>query len=102
MRMSWGVARRRQADLVPGDVVLGAPLAIDCESAFDIGVAKFFNGPDAMHLVNAMPKIAVLLLVPIWLTGCVSVSSSDPNPPQRTTVVTPAPGTTTVCNPGPC
>lgn len=55
-----------------------------------------------MHLVNAMPKIAVLLLVPIWLTGCVSVSSSDPNPPQRTTVVTPAPGTTTVCNPGPC
>ncbi|RZT39437.1 hypothetical protein [Cupriavidus agavae] len=52
---------------------------------------------------RAMPKVAVLLLVPVLLAGCVSFSSSDPNPPQRTTVVTPPAGSsTTVCSPGPC
>lgn len=50
-----------------------------------------------------MSRIAVLLLLPVVLTGCVSFSSSDPNPPQRTTVVTPPPGSsTTICSPGPC
>lgn len=55
------------------------------------------------HREHMMIRFAVLLCLPLWLAGCVSVSSSDPNPPQRTTVVTPAPGSaTTVCNPGPC
>ncbi|GJG98030.1 hypothetical protein [Cupriavidus pauculus] len=49
-----------------------------------------------------MSRFAVLLLLPMVLAGCVSFSSSDPNPPQRTTVVTPPPGSTTVCSPGPC
>ncbi|WP_423200153.1 MULTISPECIES: hypothetical protein [unclassified Cupriavidus] len=47
-------------------------------------------------------RLLLLLLVPAALAGCVSFSSSDPNPPNRTTVVTPAPGATTICAPGPC
>jgi len=43
----------------------------------------------------------LLLLLPLALAGCVSFSSSDPNPPNKTTVVVPQPGTT-VCSPGPC
>ena len=50
-----------------------------------------------------MSRLAVILMLPICLAGCVSFSSSDPNPPQKTTVVTPAPGTTTtICSPAPC
>lgn len=50
-----------------------------------------------------LSRIAVLLLLPISLAGCVSISSSDPNPPQSSTVVTPAGSGTKVCSsPGPC
>ncbi|WP_404994626.1 hypothetical protein [Cupriavidus pauculus] len=50
-----------------------------------------------------MSRIVLLSMLPMILAGCVSFSSSDPNPPQRTTVVTPPPGTaTTICSPGPC
>jgi len=52
-----------------------------------------------------MFRIAISMLLPICLAGCVSISSSDPTPPQHTTVVTPAPaqgGSTTICSPNPC
>ena len=52
---------------------------------------------------HTMSRLIVILMLPIYLAGCVSFSSSDPNPPQKTTVVTPAPGTTTtICSPAPC
>lgn len=50
-----------------------------------------------------MSRFLLLLIVPVSLAGCVSFSSSDPQPPARTTVVTPPAGSsTTVCSPGPC
>lgn len=49
-----------------------------------------------------LSRIAILLLLPVSLAGCVSISSSDPNPPQSSTVVTPAGSATTVCSPAPC
>lgn len=52
--------------------------------------------------IATIARIAVLLLLPVSLAGCVSISSSDPNPPQSSTVVTPAGSATTICNPGPC
>lgn len=42
----------------------------------------------------------IALLLPLALGGCLSFSSSDPNPPQHTTVVVPQ--SATVCNPSPC
>lgn len=48
-----------------------------------------------------MSRFALLLLLSVSLCGCVSISSSDPNPPQSSTVVTPA-GGTTICNTAPC
>jgi hypothetical protein len=38
----------------------------------------------------------VVLIVPLALGGCVSLSSSNPPPPSNTTVVVPQ-GTTVVC-----
>lgn len=50
-----------------------------------------------------MSRFLLLLIVPVSLAGCVSFSSSDPQPPARTTVVSPPAGSsTTVCSPGPC
>ncbi len=45
-----------------------------------------------------MSRFVIPVLLAIGLAGCVSVSSSDPNPPQRNTVVTPG----TTCSPAPC
>ena len=49
----------------------------------------------------------IALLLPLTLGGCLSFSSSDPSPPQHTTVVVPpqsnvvtTPGP--VCSPTPC
>lgn len=49
----------------------------------------------------------IVLLLSLTLGGCLSFSSSDPSPPQRTTVVVPpqsnvvtTPGP--VCSPTPC
>ncbi|WP_420994739.1 hypothetical protein ACKI2N_021440 [Cupriavidus sp. 30B13] len=47
-------------------------------------------------------SIVVALLLPLVLAGCVSFSSSDPNPPNKTTVVVPPAGSTTYCSPAPC
>ncbi|CAG4895231.1 hypothetical protein R69919_01980 [Paraburkholderia gardini] len=44
----------------------------------------------------------VLLLGSLFLSGCLSFSSSDPSPPNRTTVVVPEQSPATVCNPSPC
>lgn len=50
-----------------------------------------------------MQRYAILIatLLPLALAGCVSFSSSDPNPPAKTTVVVPPQGAT-VCTPSPC
>lgn len=36
-------------------------------------------------------RIAFALLLPVLLAGCISFSSSDPNPPPRTVIVNPPP-----------
>jgi hypothetical protein len=45
-------------------------------------------------------RVIVLLFLPA-ITGCVSLSSSNPSPPNNTTVVVPS-DSRLVCNPGPC
>ncbi|CAG2138887.1 hypothetical protein LMG31506_02030 [Cupriavidus yeoncheonensis] len=45
--------------------------------------------------------LAVLLLT-LSLTGCVSVSSSDPNPPANNAGARPSSGTTVTCPQGGC
>jgi hypothetical protein len=47
----------------------------------------------------------IALLLPVTLAGCLSFSSSEPSPPERTTVVVPQSGTVTTtpgCNTTPC
>ena len=36
-------------------------------------------------------RLSFVLLLPLLLAGCLSFSSSSPNPPPQTTVVAPAP-----------
>ncbi len=45
--------------------------------------------------------LAVLLLT-LSLTGCISVSSGDPNPPANNTAARPSSGTTVTCPQLPC
>lgn len=45
--------------------------------------------------------LAVLLLA-LSLTGCISVSSSDPNPPANNAAARPSSGTTLTCTQLPC
>ncbi|MGO4329746.1 hypothetical protein AB4Z48_01450 [Cupriavidus sp. 2TAF22] len=47
-------------------------------------------------------SIVVALLLPLMLAGCISFSSSDPNPPNKTPVVVPPPGSSVYCSPAPC
>jgi hypothetical protein len=41
----------------------------------------------------------IIVLLALGLGGCLSFSSSDPNPPNKTTVVVP-PGSTVTCSNG--
>jgi hypothetical protein len=36
-------------------------------------------------------RLSIALLLPFLLAGCLSFSSSSPNPPPRETVIVPAP-----------